>query len=93
MTPQNALPDRTTPADPLAGLRALAPQEQMAEPDANQMAQGVLGILRNVMATSAAIARDVPPLSEEMRAIRQATMGAMMKVQTMTEQGNETEGY
>lgn len=93
MTPDNALPNRTTPADPLAGLQALAPQQQMAEPDANQMAQGVLDTLRNVLATSAAVARDVPPLADKMRSIRQAAMEAMLQMQTMTAQGSEPEGY
>jgi hypothetical protein len=93
MTPENSLPNRnTTPADPLAGIQALTAGQPLGEPSANEMSQGVLDGLRQVLAITTTTARTVPGLAEKMRTIRQSTMEAMMQVQTMTEGGSEGEG-
>lgn len=86
MTPESAFPERNPEPDPLAGLRALQPQESLAEPNAQSQAEGILDGFRQLMAFTTTTASSVPPLAEKMRNIRQLAMEAMMQVQSMTEQ-------
>lgn len=93
MTPANNLPQRDSPPDPLVGLRTLAPQQSMAEPNAEQQAEGILDGFRQMMAFTATTATNVPTLAEKMRNIRQLAMEAMMQVQSMAEQGGPEGTY
>jgi hypothetical protein len=93
MTPASQLPNRGDQPDPLIGLQALASRSQMNGPTADDMSEGVLEGLRQVLSITTTAARSVPALADKMRDVRQAVMEAMLTVQNMTEQGNGQGGY
>jgi hypothetical protein len=58
-------------------------------PTADQLATGVLDSLKQLMSAAVEISTTVPSVAQQMKAVRQASMEAMLIVQNLAQSGNE----